>query len=127
MTAIKTDRAIRKALDGVLFHRRGLVRSRGPANYRGADFGAEAIETLLKRMEDYRHRLIVIVAGYPRLMHDFDSTRTPPALRAARAKSRAFPDLTRPTRLVAIAERFAGQNEYRVTEPAQGELRRDTF
>ena len=80
-TAIKTDRAIRSALDGVLFIDEAY--SLAP---RGAqlDFGPEAIETILKRMEDYRHRLVVIVAGYPRLMHGLPRVepRAPVALLA---------------------------------------------
>jgi stage V sporulation protein K len=120
MTAIKTDRAIRRALDGVLFIDEAYALAR-PGYHRGVDFGAEAIETLLKRMEDYRHRLVVIVAGYPRLMHEFLDSN--PGLRSRFAREITFPDYST-DELVAITERFAGQNEYRVTEPAAAELRR---
>src|SRR5215212_10850064 len=119
MTAVKTERAIRRALDGVLFIDEAYALAR-PAQ-RGVDFGQEAIETLLKRMEDYRHRLVVIVAGYPRLMHEFLDSN--PGLRSRFAREITYPDYST-GELVAIPERFAGQSEYRVTEPAQDELRR---
>jgi SpoVK/Ycf46/Vps4 family AAA+-type ATPase len=61
-TAPKTNKKIDEALDGVLFidEAYSLVSARGEDPY-----GAEAVQTLLKRMEDDRHRLVVILAGYP--------------------------------------------------------------
>ena len=67
-TALKTQEVIQKALGGVLFidEAYALTNADSPN-----DFGKEAIETLLKGMEDHRADLIVIVAGYPELMNDF--------------------------------------------------------
>jgi type VII secretion ATPase EccA len=120
MTAIKTDRAIRRALDGVLFIDEAYALRRG-GPYHGADFGPEAIETLLKRMEDYRHRLVVIVAGYPRLMDEFLDSN--PGLRSRFSRELVFPDYS-DDELVAITQRFAAENEYRLAEGAEAELRR---
>jgi stage V sporulation protein K len=117
LTAIKTDRVIRKALDGVLFIDEAY--SLAPADER-MDFGAEAIETLLKRMEDYRHRLVVIVAGYPRLMHHF--LQSNPGLRSRFSREIAFPDYST-DELVAITERLAGEYEYTLDIGAADALR----
>lgn len=66
-TAIKTQEVIQKAMGGVLFIDEAYALStRGPQ-----DYGQEAIETLLKAMEDHRDDLVVIVAGYVDLMNDF--------------------------------------------------------
>jgi type VII secretion ATPase EccA len=119
MTAIKTDRAIRRALDGVLFIDEAYALAR--PGHQGADFGQEAIETLLKRMEDHRHRLVVIVAGYPTLMHEFLDSN--PGLRSRFARELIFQDYST-AELVAITERFAAENEYRLTESAVEALRR---
>ena len=67
-TAIKTGEAVQKALGGVLFidEAYALVNQEN-----GNDFGHEAIEVLLKNMEDHRKDLIVIAAGYTELMEKF--------------------------------------------------------
>lgn len=66
-TALKTDKVVSAAIDGVLFIDEAYALSDGEKN----DFGDEAIETLLKRMEDHRDNLVVIVAGYPDEMEGF--------------------------------------------------------
>ncbi len=119
-TAIKTDRAIRRALDGVLFvdEAYALTPGEGP---RGSDFGAEAVETLLKRMEDHRHRLVVIVAGYPRLMRGFLDSN--PGLRSRFAREIAFPDYST-EELLAITLKLAADAEYELGPGAAEALER---
>jgi len=117
MTAIKTDRVIRRALDGVLFIDEAYSLSVGDERY---DFGPEAIETILKRMEDYRHRLVVIVAGYPRLMHRF--LQSNPGLRSRFSREITFPDYST-DELVAITQTLAGEYEYTLDDGAKEALR----
>jgi stage V sporulation protein K len=116
-TALKTDRAIRRALDGVLFIDEAYGLSRGDERQ---DFGPEAIETLLKRMEDYRHRLVVIVAGYPRLMEQFLDSN--PGLRSRFSREISFPDYST-DELVDITGTFAQANEYELGDDAREALR----
>ena len=112
LTAIKTERVVRKALDGVLFVDEAYALARAGERL---DFGDEAIETLLKRMEDNRHRLVVIVAGYPRLMRMFLESN--PGLRSRFSREIDFPDYST-DELVAIFGRFATDAEYRLGEDA---------
>lgn len=117
LTAIKTERVIRRALDGVLFVDEAYALARDADRL---DFGDEAIETLLKRMEDNRHRLVVIVAGYPRLMRQFLESN--PGLRSRFSREITFPDYST-DELVQIFARFAGESEYSLGEGAEAELR----
>src|SRR3954465_1438287 len=119
-TAIKTDRAIQRALDGVLFIDEAYALAR-PGAYMRQDFGAEAVETLLKRMEDYRHRLVVIVAGYPRPMEEFLNSN--PGLRSRFAREISFPDYAT-EELLEITRKFATENEYVLTDDAEQQLSR---
>jgi len=66
-TALKADEIIKSAIGGVLFIDEAYALTSGGLN----DFGGEAIEILLKRMEDHRENLVVVVAGYPDEMELF--------------------------------------------------------
>src|SRR3954466_2957935 len=117
-TALKTDRVIRRALDGVLFIDEAYALA--PEDGR-MDFGPEAIEVLLKRMEDHRHRLVVIVAGYPRLMEAFLLSN--PGLRSRFAREITFPDYS-VDELQAIFGNIVAQHEYTLEPGAEQMLRR---
>ena len=117
-TAIKTDRVIRRALDGVLFIDEAYALA--PEDGR-MDFGPEAIEVLLKRMEDHRHRLVVIVAGYPRLMESFLLSN--PGLRSRFAREITFPDYSLDA-LQTIFNQMVAQHQYTLEPGADQMLRR---
>ncbi|NYD21735.1 AAA family ATPase [Kineococcus aurantiacus] len=118
-TAVKTDRVIRRALDGVLFIDEAY--SLAPEGEGRLDFGTEAVEVLLKRMEDHRHRLVVIVAGYPRLMESFLLSN--PGLRSRFAREVDFPDYST-DELQEIFAIIAAQHEYELAPGAEETLRR---
>jgi stage V sporulation protein K len=68
-TAIKTENKVKEALGGVLFIDEAYSLSKGDLS--DQDYGHEAIEVLVKRMEDFRNDFVVIVAGYPEPMKEF--------------------------------------------------------
>ncbi|MCI6378543.1 MAG: AAA family ATPase [Clostridiales bacterium] len=87
-TAIKTAEVVQKALGGVLFIDEAYaLTSRG-----GTDYGQEAVDTLLKAMEDHREDLVVIVAGYTELMEAF--VKSNPGLESRFNRFIHFPDYT---------------------------------
>lgn len=116
-TAFKTNRAIRRALDGVLFIDEAYALT--PPGPRSLDFGSEAVETLIKRMEDQRGRLVVIVAGYPDLMEQFLTSN--PGLRSRFAREITFPDYGN-DELVAIIRQHATDADYLIEPDADSTL-----
>ncbi len=99
-TAEKTRRAVIQAVDGVLFIDEAYALLQGGEN----DFGYEAIDTLVKLIEEYPGRLLVIVAGYPAEMEQWISAN--PGLRSRFREPIDFPDFNR-SELSAILCRLA--------------------
>jgi SpoVK/Ycf46/Vps4 family AAA+-type ATPase len=109
-TAIKADSLIKQALGGTLFIDEAYTLSRG-AN----DFGQEAIDILLKRMEDYKGKFAVIVAGYTEEMKQFLSSN--PGLQSRFQIKLHFEDYT-PRQLLEISYNIANANGYVLDEGA---------
>lgn len=95
-TALKVQAVIEEALGGVLF----IDEAYSLTSYSGNDYGGEAVDTILKAMEDNRDDLIVIVAGYPDLMAQFIDSN--PGLRSRFNKYINFEDYS----LEALTEIF---------------------
>ena len=108
-TAIKTQKVIQDALGGVLF----IDEAYSLANDEQDFYGKEAIETILKGMEDHRNELVVIVAGYDNLMRRFIDSN--PGLRSRFNKYFRFPDYTG-DELMKILQRFCDSNGYKLSE-----------
>ena len=110
-TAVKTNKIIDSALDGVLFIDEAYTLAQGG----NQDFGHEAIATLLKRMEDNRDRLIVILAGYGSEMKTFIDSN--PGLRSRFNRYINFPDYT-PKDLLEIFKMYLDKQQYILSESA---------
>ncbi|HEY6532525.1 MAG TPA: AAA family ATPase [Acidimicrobiales bacterium] len=112
-TAIKTAQVIDSAVGGVLFIDEAYALA-------DDDFGSEAVETLVKGMEDHREDLVVIVAGYPAPMEQFVSVN--PGLRSRFRKTITFADYS-VDELVAIFDQMAGKADYTPTDECRDRLR----
>ena len=110
-TALKTQEVIKKALGGVLFIDEAYSLASGGEN----DFGREAIETILKAMEDHRDELIVIVAGYTGPMEKFINSN--PGLESRFNKYIFFPDYNG-EQLMEMFRIRCRKNGYTLTEEA---------
>lgn len=114
-TALKTKEVAESALGGVLFIDEAYSLNVAGDN----DFGREAIDTLLKFMEDNRDDLIVIVAGYTSLMDKFLSSN--PGIRSRFNKFLAFDDYS-PPQLSQIFESFCLESGFQLSESGQHSL-----
>lgn len=111
-TAVKTNRVIDSALDGVLFIDEAYSLAQGGKE----DYGSEAIATLLKRMEDNRDRLVVILAGYNDEMQQFIDSN--PGLQSRFNRYINFPDYDA-DELFEIFEMLLKKNDFVMTDDAE--------
>jgi hypothetical protein len=118
-TAERTREVVDEALDGVLLIDEAYALSRSED---GRDFGREAIDTLVKLMEDHRDRLVVIVTGYPEEMAEFVGSN--PGLASRFPRTIHFPDLTT-DELVDVAHHVAARHGYRWSPDAIAVLQSD--
>jgi AAA+ superfamily predicted ATPase len=115
-TAKKVDELVNSALDGVLFIDEAYALVPGDS---GRDFGQEAIDVLLKRMEDYRDRLVVIVAGYTDEMTIFVESN--PGLKSRFNRYFYFTDYA-PEELLKIFEKFCEKSHFKLTDATRERL-----
>ncbi|HEX4978738.1 MAG TPA: AAA family ATPase [Acidimicrobiales bacterium] len=114
-TALKVSEVFTSALQGVLLIDEAYALARGGEN----DFGREAIDTLVKLVEDHREDIVVIVAGYPDEMHVFVESN--PGLRSRFPKTIHFPDYST-DELVAIFDSMCKKASYTLAPDARASL-----
>ena len=116
-TAIKTNQLVDQALGGVLFIDEAYTLKSGDND----SFGSEAIDTLLKRLEDDRGKFICIVAGYTNQMHDFIDSN--PGLKSRFTQTVHFDDYT-PDELTEIFLHLAEAKHFTVDEETNAAIHR---
>ncbi|MGP4014990.1 right-handed parallel beta-helix repeat-containing protein [Saccharopolyspora sp. 5N708] len=117
-TAIKTTELVTKALGGVLFIDEAYTLTANTGGV-GPDFGQEAVDALMKMMEDHRDELVVIVAGYSELMGKFLESN--PGLASRFTRTIEFPNYS-VEELVTITSNLCRKHYYELTDDAVDEL-----
>lgn len=115
-TALKVTALFDRADEGVLLIDEAYTLARGGER----DFGREAIDTIVKLIEDRRDRIVVIAAGYPVEMAEFVEAN--PGLRSRFPKTIAFPDYST-DELVLIFSKLGNKNRYHANEAALAKVR----
>lgn len=112
-TAQKTDKIISQSLGGILFIDEAYTLKR---EKNGKDFGQEAIDIILKRMEDFKGQFFVIAAGYPEPMQNFLESN--PGLKSRFTHLFTFDDYS-PNELIEIFKQFSTKEKFVITEAAE--------
>lgn len=115
-TSIKVDKVVKSALDGILF----IDEAYALVGQGNDDFGKEAVAALIKRMEDNRDKLVLIVAGYSTEMKTFIDTN--PGFKSRFNRYIHFPDYT-PDEMIKIYELLCSKSEYIISSDAKNLLK----